>query len=123
MLEPVGPEISAPVWTGKELAGLAGDPIGHEAHPLTCSRIDEGQPFGKMVGKPQQIAAPARSPVDRIRLHFKSDLAKDADRAEYSSCHQERERLENVLEAPCPKVSPAAIIYSATVSLPTIDNP
>jgi hypothetical protein len=31
-----------------------------------------------------------RSPIDRIRLHSKSDLAKDADRAEYPSCHQER---------------------------------
>jgi hypothetical protein len=41
---------------------------------------------------------------------------------EYPSCHQEHERLENALEAPCPKVSLAAIIYSATVSLPTIDN-
>src|ERR1700730_7858013 len=83
MLEQIGPEISAPVWTGKKLAGLAGDPIGHETHPFARSRIDEGQPFGKMVGKLQEIAAPARSPVDRIRIHFKSDLAKDADRAEY----------------------------------------
>jgi hypothetical protein len=30
--------------------------------------------------------------------------------------------LRMPLAAPCPKVSPAAIIYSATVSLPTIDN-
>jgi hypothetical protein len=79
-----------PVWTGKELAGLAGDPVGYEPHPFARSRIDKAQPFGKTVGKLQEIAAPARSPVDRIRLHFKSDLAKDADRAEYSSCHQER---------------------------------
>ena len=51
MREQVGPEISAPVWTGKELAGLAGDPIGQETHPFARSRVDEGQPFGKMVGK------------------------------------------------------------------------
>src|ERR1700730_3007670 len=44
---------------------------------------------GLELGPGQAIAAPARSPVDRIRLHFKSDLAKDADRAEYPSCHQE----------------------------------
>src|SRR6266478_6124872 len=68
------------VWTWKELAGLANDPIGQETHPFARRRIDEGQPFGKMVGKLQEIAAPARSPVDWIRLHFKSDLAKDADR-------------------------------------------
>jgi hypothetical protein len=90
MLEQVGPEISAPVWTGKELAGLAGDPIGHEPHPFKRSRIDKAQPFDEMIGKPQEIAAPARSPVDRIRLHFKSDFAKDADRAEFPSRHQER---------------------------------
>jgi hypothetical protein len=58
MLEQVGPEISAPVWTGKELAGLAGDPLGEQTHPFARSRIDEGQPFGKMVGKLQEIAAP-----------------------------------------------------------------
>src|ERR1700716_3774874 len=80
MLEQVGPEISAPVWTGKELAGLAGDQIGQEPRPFARSRIDEAQPFGEMVGKFQEVAAPARSPVDRIRLHFKSDFAKDADR-------------------------------------------
>jgi hypothetical protein len=51
MLEQLGPEISAPVWTGKELAGLAGDPIGHETHPFARSRVGQGQPFGKMVGK------------------------------------------------------------------------
>ena len=51
MLEQFGPEISAPVWTGKKLAGLAGDPIGEETHPFARSRVDEGQPFGKMVGK------------------------------------------------------------------------
>ena len=57
MLEQFGPEISAPVWTGKKLAGLAGDPIGHEPHPFARSRIDKAQPFGKTVGKLQQIAA------------------------------------------------------------------
>ena|SRR5712692_7371179 len=90
VLRKIGPEISAPVWTGKELAGLAGDPIGQETHPFARSCIDKAQPIGKMIGKLQEIAAPARSPVDRIRLHFKSDFAKDADRAEYPSCHPER---------------------------------
>src|SRR5260221_7966634 len=83
LLRKIGPEVSVPVWTGKELAGLAGDPIGYEPHPFARRRIDKAQPFGEMVGKLQEIAAPARSPVDRIRLHIKSDLAKDAYRAEY----------------------------------------
>jgi hypothetical protein len=45
MLEQVSTEISAPIWTGKELAGLAGDPVGHEPHPFARSRSDDGQPF------------------------------------------------------------------------------
>src|SRR5260221_11936923 len=46
------------VWTGKELAGLAGDPVGHEPHPFAPSRIDKAQPFGKMIGKLHHVAAP-----------------------------------------------------------------
>ena len=80
ILTKIGPEISAPVWTGKELAGLAGDPIGQETQPFARSRIDKTQPIGKMVGKLQEVVTPARSPVDRIRIHVKSDLSKDADR-------------------------------------------
>jgi hypothetical protein len=79
MLKKIGPEISVLVWTGKELAGFAGDPIGQETHPFARSCIDKAQPFGEMVGKLQEIVAPAHSPVDRIRLHVKSDFAKDAD--------------------------------------------
>src|SRR5712664_4361473 len=71
---------SALVWTGKELAVLAGDPIGYETHPFARSRIDKTQPFDEMVGELQEIVAAARSPVDRIRLRLKSDFAKDADR-------------------------------------------
>src|SRR5712664_2869622 len=33
-----------------------------------------------MVGKLQEIVVAARSPVDRIQIHLKSDFAKDADR-------------------------------------------
>jgi len=44
MLERIGPEISAPVWTGKELAGLAGDPIGHKTHPFARSCGADDQP-------------------------------------------------------------------------------
>jgi hypothetical protein len=90
MLKKVGPQISGPVRTGKERAGFAGDPVGQEPHPFARRRIDKTQPIGKMVGKLQEVVTPAGSPVDRIRLHFKSDFAKDADRAEYPSCHQER---------------------------------
>jgi hypothetical protein len=40
VLRKIGPEISAPVWTGKELAGFAGDPVGQETHPFARRRIE-----------------------------------------------------------------------------------
>ena len=58
----IGPEISVPVWTGKKLAGLVGDPIGHETHPFARSRIDKTQPVDEMVGKLQEIVAFASRP-------------------------------------------------------------
>src|SRR6266699_2519049 len=67
-------------WTGKERTGFAGDPIGQETHPFARGNIDKAQPFDEMIRKFPEIVAPAHSPVDRIRLHLKPDLAKDADR-------------------------------------------
>src|ERR1700733_11925752 len=75
----------------QQVVDLAGEPISRKAYPFANTDVRALQPFGGDRRKRQEFFALSGAPVDRIRLHGKPGLSKQADRSRHMICRRQQQ--------------------------------